>query len=90
MLSGGWVCATVFLERHIPRYGPRIYDLRREGFHIVRRVCQNGWHDHYSTQFEWQIVGLPGESPRLPGFGDPAATRPEGRSGEITQRFSAS
>ena len=70
MLSGGWVCGTSFLEMHLPRYSPRIYELRGEGFQIDRRACENAWHDHWSTQHEWRIVGLPGEPHRLPGFGD--------------------
>ena len=68
MLSGGWVCGVSFLETHLPRYSPRIHELRREGFQIDRRICQHPWHDHWTVQYQWRIVGLPGEPGRL--FGD--------------------
>lgn len=57
-LLDGWTCATWFLNQYLPRYGARIWDLRRAGYYIDRRVCQS--HDwHQTTQYEWRITATP-------------------------------
>lgn len=55
MLRRGWVCGTEFLDERIPRYGARIFDLRRRGMLIVRRPCANPTHRHVSPQDEWRL-----------------------------------
>jgi len=55
MLVRGWVCGTEFLDERIPRYGARIFDLRRRGYCIVRRPCGNPQHHHRSAQDEWRL-----------------------------------
>ena len=54
MIRAGWVCATEFLDEHIPRYGARIFQLQRAGHHITRRQCQR--HHHESRQYEWRLA----------------------------------
>lgn len=69
-LQRGWICASQFLDQHIPRYGARIHELKRQGYSIERRLCAHPWHNHRSTQYQWRIVGEPGKPAPLPGMGD--------------------
>jgi hypothetical protein len=59
LLRRGWVCGTEFLDERIPRYGARLFSLRRKGFVIVRRPCANPTHRHQSRQDEWRLIAEP-------------------------------
>ncbi len=59
LLSEGWTCGTTFLDERMPRYGARIFDLRRRGFLIVRRPCADPSHRHESRQEEWRLIAAP-------------------------------
>jgi hypothetical protein len=65
MLRRGWVCGTEFLDERMPRYGARIFDLRRRGFVIVSRWCVNPQHQHRSRQEEWRIIAEPSQGGQL-------------------------
>ena len=54
MLTDDWTCGTQFLARHIPRYGARIFDLRRQGLKVERRPCET--HQHFDRQYEWRLL----------------------------------
>lgn len=56
MLRVGWVCATEFLDEHLPRHGARIFELKQAGHLIERRLCQRGIHQHQSRQYEWRLT----------------------------------
>lgn len=59
LLRHGWVCGTTFLDEGMPRYGARIYELRRRGYLIESRTCSDRTHHHRSRQIEWRIIGEP-------------------------------
>ncbi len=58
MLEDGWTCGTWFLRCYIPRYGARIFELRRLGYRVKRRQCQT--HFHTGRQYEWRLVASQG------------------------------
>jgi hypothetical protein len=59
LLRRGWVCATTFLDEHIPRYSARFDDLERRGYIIERRRCENRLHRHQHPQYEWRLAVEP-------------------------------
>jgi hypothetical protein len=75
-LERGWTCGLDFLNPAdgyppILRYSSRISELRRDGFYIDRRECENRLHDHpHSTMWQWRIVGHVSDG-TLPGIGAP-------------------
>jgi hypothetical protein len=40
------VCGVWFLDRNMPRYPARIYDLSRKGYRIERVSCPYPYHKH--------------------------------------------
>jgi hypothetical protein len=56
MLRNGPVCGTVFLARHIGRYGARLADLKAEGVEWDKRPCDNEAHRHRSRQWEYFLT----------------------------------
>jgi hypothetical protein len=56
-----WICAVEFLRLSPPivRYGARIYQLRKTGYVIWRRDCENRSHDHQTRQYEWGLIAIP-------------------------------
>jgi hypothetical protein len=65
MLRRGWVCGTEFLDERMPRYGARIYELRRRGFLIASRPCADPQHRHASRQEQWRIIAEPSQGGQL-------------------------
>ena len=59
--EGFGVCADTFRKAQIHRYSARFTDLRKLGWTLTRRTCENPSHDHRTQQFEW-ILGVPAES----------------------------
>ena len=54
-LRAGPICATTFLDMHIPRYAARVLELRQDGYTIdTRRCLQHDWHK--SPQIEYVLV----------------------------------
>ena len=47
-------CGTDFLDVFIPRYGARIWELKREGYQITKRLCDQ--HRHNSRQYLYELV----------------------------------
>ena len=47
-------CGTEFLEMHIPRYGGRILELRKDGHAITNEPCWK--HQHYSRQTIYRLA----------------------------------
>ena len=72
-LRKGWVCAISFnngsFDRGKPilRYTARFHDLRREGWYIERRKCEDIWHTHDAPIYEWRIPPVDPEQPSLFG-----------------------
>jgi hypothetical protein len=57
MLDEGWVCGTQFLDLYIPRYGARIFEIRRlHPGRVERRRCDS--HYHCGVQYEWRLRPL--------------------------------
>lgn len=54
-LGAGPVCGTTMLRFHIPRYAARINELRRDGYTIVTRPCQQD-HGHTTPQVEYVLL----------------------------------
>ncbi len=52
-LRHGPTCGTEFLEMHIPRYGGRILELRKDGHAITNETCRK--HQHYSRQTVYRL-----------------------------------
>jgi hypothetical protein len=52
----GQVCGQDFLERYIPRYSARIYDLREQGHAILTEKCTKPHHYHQSTIKAFRLV----------------------------------
>jgi hypothetical protein len=68
MLARGWVCGTEFLDERMPRYGARIFELRRRGCLIVSRTCGNPQHRHVSKhQDEWRLLAAPDAAGQIVG-----------------------
>jgi hypothetical protein len=62
LISQEWVCATELWRIGGFAYTSRLSDLRRLGYRLDRRRCQNSFHNHPSGQMcEWALVGKPGE-----------------------------
>jgi len=55
LLKQGPVCASRLLDKRIPRYSARIYELRRAGYLITTRRCQRPDHYHRSKQVEFVL-----------------------------------
>ena len=56
MLSdGSWLCGTVFMQKFIPEFRSRINEIRKEGFIIEARLCQQ--HNHRGNLQEWRLLG---------------------------------
>lgn len=86
MLRAGPVCGTVFLKEHLPRYGARLWDLKKLGYEIERTRCFD--HQHVSTQYKWKLIGSPVEGAgavTAPAAGErvtvPASPRGDPREG---------
>ena len=58
MLEAGPACGTDFLQERIPRYGARVWDLRRAGYVIETRPCSRPDHRHRTRQIEHVLVGV--------------------------------
>ena len=56
MMRNGPVCGTKFDARNISRFGARIYDLKAAGHPIDKRPCDNEWHHHQTTQWEYFLI----------------------------------
>ncbi len=55
LLNGAlWVCGTGFQSSYIPEYRTRINELRKEGFTIETRKCQQ--HRHKGIMQEWHLA----------------------------------
>ena len=48
-----WTCGTEFLAAYLPRYGARIWDLKRLGYVIEKKRCTA--HQHVSIQWAWRL-----------------------------------
>lgn len=61
LIDRDWVCAVEFLRLSPPivRYGARIYQLRKSGYVIWRRECDNSGHEHLTRQYEWGLIATP-------------------------------
>ena len=61
LLDNDWVCAVDFLRLSPPivRYGARIFQLRKDGYVIWRRDCENPNHGHQTRQYEWSLIAVP-------------------------------
>lgn len=53
------VCATVFLDRHIPRVAARICELRNDGHRIVTEPCTDRHHGHRTRQVQYRLEDTP-------------------------------
>ena len=54
--QSGQVCGEDFLQRYIPRYSARIYDLREQGHSIATEKCNKLHHYHRSTIKAFRLV----------------------------------
>ena len=63
MLRNGPTCGTKFDNRNINRFGARIFDLKTKGHPIDKRPCDNEWHHHKTTQWEYFLI--PADDGRL-------------------------
>lgn len=51
LLRNGPVCSTQFLTAHIPRFSARVFELRQDGYQIVKRQCRaHPWHK------QWEFI----------------------------------
>lgn len=50
------VCAVEFLQERIPRFGGRIFDLRRAGHVIENRRCHATSHRHQTKQVRYVLM----------------------------------
>ena len=53
------VCAVEFLQARIPRFGGRIFDLRRAGHVIEKRKCFATSHQHQTRQVRYVLIPPP-------------------------------
>lgn len=53
------VCGPMFLREHLPRFGARLWEMKREGFVFERERCLIPGHAHRSVQWSWQLIALP-------------------------------
>jgi len=54
-LKSGPVCGTTLLALRMPRYAARVAELRNDGYPIRTRRCQNKYHQHTTTQYEYVL-----------------------------------
>ena len=55
------VCATSFIDAHMPAARNRVGDLRRLGWVIdSSAVCQDANHRHDTRQIEYRLISEPG------------------------------
>ena len=55
------VCATTFLEAHMPAARNRVGDLRRDGWVIdSKHRCQDADHRHDTRQIEYRLISEAG------------------------------
>ncbi len=50
-----WLCVSEFMRAYIPRYSARLFELRRDGWTLEKRRCQQHPHD----LDEWRLAGTP-------------------------------
>ena len=50
------VCAVEFLQARIPRFGGRLFDLRRAGHEIENRKCFATSHRHQTKQVRYVLL----------------------------------
>jgi hypothetical protein len=71
--SGEWVSGRYFLEHFIPRYGARIYDLKKEGLKIESRRTKGKAYSEYRLANQ----PLPAAYPAKPESSEPAEAIPQ-------------
>lgn len=49
-----WICGTRFMQEFIPEYRSRINEIRKQGFMVETRKCQQ--HNHKGNLQEWRRV----------------------------------
>lgn len=54
MLHEGPTCGTEFLRMHLPRFGGRIFELRKLGYTITNEPCRK--HIHFSHQTVYRLA----------------------------------
>jgi len=55
--KGEWRCGSEFLQAYLPEYRSLINKLRRVGYQIVTRSCENPGHFHKSKRMqEWHLL----------------------------------
>ena len=58
LLRDGPVCSTTFLSEHVPRFSARLFELRNDGYRIIKRRCEaHPWH----RQYEFVLVEPSGQ-----------------------------
>jgi hypothetical protein len=53
-----WVPVQLFLKRYIPRYGAILYELRKEGYELIKRT-QEVKTEGRRTLEEWHLNNKP-------------------------------
>jgi hypothetical protein len=59
-LTMGPVCGTTMHAANIGRYGGRLHELRKRGWLIDKRPCENLNHSHTTRQQEYFLENSPG------------------------------
>lgn len=59
LLENESVCSSEFYRRYVPRFGARIWELRRAGYIIYRSKCDDPTHLHRNRAFAYELVALP-------------------------------
>lgn len=59
LLENESVCSSEFYRRYIPRFGARIWELRRAGYVIYRTKCEDPTHLHRNRAYAYELVALP-------------------------------
>jgi hypothetical protein len=49
-------CSVEFLRAYIPRFGARLWELKRDGYNVEKAMCRNKRHFQKSTQFVYRIA----------------------------------
>ncbi len=56
-----WVCSSAFYASYIADPRTRICELKKKGFELVDRWCENPLHRHEGMMKEWKLVSAPAQ-----------------------------
>lgn len=59
LMENDAVCGSEFYRRYLPRFGARIWELRRAGYVIYRSKCVDPTHLHRNRAFAYELAALP-------------------------------